>query len=67
LIAAGLALAPGSARVTNVAFLFKQRGALLAASVQVRHPLRSALELFRSPWFSLGWAVALVGRRLARR
>jgi hypothetical protein len=57
---AGLALALGSALVTNVAFLFKQRGAVLAPPVRARHPLRSAAGLFRSRWFSLGWAVALV-------
>jgi hypothetical protein len=39
---AGLALALGSALGTNVAFLFKQRGAVLAPAVQGRHPLRSA-------------------------
>ena len=57
---AGLALALGSALGTNVAFLFKQRGALLAPPVQARHPLRSAVGLFRSRWFSLGWGVAVV-------
>jgi drug/metabolite transporter (DMT)-like permease len=50
---AGLGLA-------NIAFLFKQRGALLAPPVRARHPLRSAVDLFRSRWFSLGWAVAVV-------
>jgi drug/metabolite transporter (DMT)-like permease len=57
---AGLALALGSALVTNVAFLFKQRGAVLAPPVRGRHPLRSAAGLFRSRWFSLGWAVAVL-------
>src|SRR5579859_5833533 len=57
---AGLALALGSALGTNVAFLFKQRGAVLAPPVRARHPLRSAAGLFRSRWFSLGWGVALV-------
>jgi drug/metabolite transporter (DMT)-like permease len=56
---AGLALALGSALGTNVAFLFKQRGAVLAPAVQGRHPLRSAVGLFRSRWFALGWAVAV--------
>src|SRR6201993_4132610 len=56
----GLALALGSALGTSVAFLFKQRGAQLAPPVRARHPLRSAIDLFRSRWFSLGWAVALV-------
>src|SRR3984893_16308257 len=57
---AGLALALGAAVGTNVAFLFKQRGAVLAPAVEPRHPLRSAAGLFRSRWFSLGWAVAVV-------
>jgi drug/metabolite transporter (DMT)-like permease len=57
---AGLALALGSALGTNIAFLFKQRGALLAPPVRARQPLRSAADLFRSRWFSLGWAVAVV-------
>jgi hypothetical protein len=56
---AGLALALGSALGTSVAFLFKQRGAVLAPPVRARHPARSAVGLFRSRWFSLGWAVAV--------
>src|ERR1700751_5952850 len=56
----GLALALGSAVGTNIAFLFKQRGAVLAPPVGARHPLRSAVGLFRSRWFSLGWGVAFV-------
>jgi drug/metabolite transporter (DMT)-like permease len=55
----GLALALASALATNVAFLLKQRGAVLAPPVHVRHPLRSAAGLFSSKWFSVGWAVAV--------
>jgi drug/metabolite transporter (DMT)-like permease len=54
-----LALAIASALATNVAFLLKQRGAVLAPSVRVRHPLQSAAALFRSKWFALGWVVAV--------
>ena len=55
----GLAIALASALATNVAFLFKQRGAVLAPPVQGRHPLRSAADLFRSKWFTVGWIVAV--------
>src|SRR6476619_6321105 len=40
--------------------MLSKRGAVLAAPVRARHPLRSAAGLFRSRWFSLGWAVAVV-------
>jgi drug/metabolite transporter (DMT)-like permease len=56
----GLTLALLSALGTNLSFLFKQRGAVLAPAIQVRHPVQSAAELFRSRWFAVGWAVALV-------
>jgi drug/metabolite transporter (DMT)-like permease len=55
----GLILALASALGTNVAFLFKQRGAVLAPPIRVRHPLRSAADLFASRWFALGWMVAI--------
>jgi drug/metabolite transporter (DMT)-like permease len=54
-----LILALASALATSVAFLLKQRGAVLAPVVRVRHPLRSAAALFRSRWFALGWVVAV--------
>jgi drug/metabolite transporter (DMT)-like permease len=54
-----LILAIASALATSVAFLLKQRGAVLAPVVRVRHPLRSAAALFRSRWFALGWVVAV--------
>jgi drug/metabolite transporter (DMT)-like permease len=56
----GLILALASAVATNLAFLFKHRGAVLAPPIQVRHPLRSAVDLFRSRWFLVGWIVAVV-------
>ena len=55
----GLALALACAVGTNIAFLFKHRGAVLAPPVRVRHPLRSAADLFRSKWFALGLVVAV--------
>src|SRR4029453_11582549 len=55
----GLALALACALATSVSFLLKQRGAVSAPPVRVRHPLRSAAGLFRSKWFAVGWLVAL--------
>ena len=56
----GLLLALASAVATNLAFLLKHRGAVLAPPIRVRHPLRSAAGLFRSQWFLVGWIVAVV-------
>jgi drug/metabolite transporter (DMT)-like permease len=56
----GLILALASALATNIAFLFKHRGAVLVEPIRVRHPLRSAAALFRSKWFAIGWVVAIV-------
>ena len=50
----GLALALACALATSVSFLLKQRGAVSVPPVRVRHPLRSAAELFRSKWFAVG-------------
>lgn len=55
----GLILAVASALGTNASFLFKARGAVAAPPVRVRHPLRSAVDLFRSRWFAVGWVVAI--------
>ncbi len=59
-VGVGLICALLSALGTNLAFLFKHRGAVAAPDVDVRHPLRSAVDLFRSKWWSIGWAVAAV-------
>jgi drug/metabolite transporter (DMT)-like permease len=56
----GLFCALLSALGTNLAFLFKHRGAVAAPDVDMRHPLRSAIDLFRSKWWSIGWGVAAV-------
>lgn len=55
----GLALALACAVATSVSFLLKHRGAVLAPPVRVRHPLRSAVGLFGSKWFAVGWIVAV--------
>lgn len=56
---AGLALALACAVATSVGFLLKHRGAVAAADVRIRHPLRSAADLFRSRSFAIGWIVAV--------
>src|SRR5688572_13962847 len=57
-VGVGLMCALLSALATNLAFLFKHKGAVAAPDVDMRHPLRSAIDLFRSKWWSIGWAVA---------
>jgi len=54
----GLGCAVLSAFATNLAFLYKHRGAVAAPDVDMRHPLRSAADLFRSKWWTIGWLVA---------
>ncbi len=56
----GLACAVVSAFGTNLSFLYKHRGAVAAPDVDIRKPLRSAIDLFRSKWWTIGWAVAAV-------
>jgi drug/metabolite transporter (DMT)-like permease len=55
----GLLLALGCAFATNLAFLWKHRGAVAAPDVNMRHPLQSGAALFRSKWWAIGFAVAL--------
>src|SRR6188472_2082213 len=59
-VGVGLICALLSALGTNLAFLFKHRGAIEAPGVDLHHPLRSAADLFRSKWWSIGWGVAAV-------
>ena len=59
-VGVGLICALLSALGTNLAFLFKHRGAVAAPDVDMRHPLRSAADLFRSRWWSIGCGVAAV-------
>jgi drug/metabolite transporter (DMT)-like permease len=44
---------------TNLGFLFKHRGACAAPDVSWRHPVASAVGLFRSKWFAIGMLVAV--------
>jgi drug/metabolite transporter (DMT)-like permease len=59
-VGVGLLCALLSALGTNLAFLLKYKGAVAAPDVDMRHPLHSAAELFRSKWWSIGWGVAVV-------
>ncbi len=58
--ATGILLALACAFATNLAFLYKHRGACLAPAVEMRHPLHSAAGLFRSRWFAVGMGIAFV-------
>jgi drug/metabolite transporter (DMT)-like permease len=40
--------------------LWKQKGAVQAGDVDVRRPVQSAVALFRSKWFAIGWFVAVI-------
>lgn len=56
----GLGIALASAAASNVGFLMRHRGAVESADVDPRHLLRSAVELFRSRWWALGYMVAVI-------
>ena len=56
----GIVLALLCAFATNVGFLLKHRGACAAPDVSLRHPVASAVGLFRSKWFAVGMLVALI-------
>jgi drug/metabolite transporter (DMT)-like permease len=56
----GLMLAGLSALVTQVGFLLRHRGAVAAPDVELRHPLCSAIALFRSKWWTIGYGLAIV-------
>ncbi|MGH2764252.1 MAG: hypothetical protein ACRDL0_15905 [Thermoleophilaceae bacterium] len=55
----GILLSLLCALATNVGFLLKHRGACAAPDVSLRHPVASAVGLFRSKWFTIGMLVAL--------
>ncbi|MGZ4177786.1 MAG: hypothetical protein ACXVUX_16355 [Solirubrobacteraceae bacterium] len=55
----GLVLALLTAFGSVAGFLYKFRGAREAPSVELTHPWRSTVELFRSPLYALGIAIAL--------
>ena len=55
----GLVLGVLTAVGSVAGFLYKFRGARQAPAVQLRRPLHSTVELFRSPVYSLGIGIAL--------
>jgi drug/metabolite transporter (DMT)-like permease len=57
-------LALASAAATNLGFLMRHRGAVAAPDVDVSHPLRSAVGLFKSKWWTIGYGVAAVAYAL---
>lgn len=54
----GILLALICAFVSNLGFFFKHRGACACAKVDIRHPFRTARNLYSSKWFAIGMAVA---------
>jgi drug/metabolite transporter (DMT)-like permease len=54
----GILLALACAVATQLGFLYKHKGANEAPQVDIRHPLRSAKQLFSCRWFAIGMAVA---------
>jgi hypothetical protein len=57
----GLVLALLTAFASVAGFLYKFKGARQAPAVDLRRPLHSTVELFRSPVYALGIGVALMG------
>ena len=54
----GIALALGCAAMANLGMLCKHRGAREAPEIRLRRPWRSAVALFRSRWWTIGFVVA---------
>jgi hypothetical protein len=57
----GLLLALATAFASVLGFLYKHRGAVESAPVQMNRPVRTSLALFRSRAYTLGIAIAMVG------
>ena len=54
----GILLALACAIATQLGFLYKHKGANAAPAVDMRHPVRTVRQLFSSPWFAVGMAIA---------
>jgi drug/metabolite transporter (DMT)-like permease len=55
----GLLLALTCAAAASLSGLWKQKGAVHCDSIDFRRPKHSAVALFRSKWFLVGWLVAV--------
>jgi drug/metabolite transporter (DMT)-like permease len=55
----GIFLALLCAFASNLAFLYKHRGACSACAVDIRHPIRTAVSLWSQRWFAIGMLVGL--------
>jgi drug/metabolite transporter (DMT)-like permease len=54
----GILLALACAIATQLGFLYKHKGANEAPRVDIRHPFRTARQLYSCKWFAIGMAVA---------
>ena len=54
----GILLALICAFVSNLGFFFKHRGACECAKVDIRHPFKTARNLYSSKWFAIGMGIA---------
>ncbi len=57
----GLGLAIACALGTNLGGLWKYKGAVACEAVDIRRPWQTAVMLFRSKWWMIGWLVAAAG------
>jgi drug/metabolite transporter (DMT)-like permease len=56
----GLVLALACAGGASLSGLWKQKGAVEVGDVDIRRPVQTALALFRSKWFAIGWILAVI-------
>ena len=54
----GILLALTCAIATQLGFLYKHKGANEAPTVDIRHPFRTAKQLYSCKWFAIGMAIA---------
>jgi len=56
----GILLALTCAVATQLGFLYKHKGANDAPTVNIRHPFRTAVQLYSCKWFAIGMGIAAV-------